>query len=394
MHQTPNVLNQYESIPTPKTLHQYMYYINTNANMHQTPNVLNRYQRQSILTPDVLHQYLQTYYMYYINTNANMHQTPICPMCHLQISQLEEYYASGLKKLEIHCYDHQDFEILPVTIGSGGFSSVSAARWNNTSTIFAIKKFVDNKEVYLTRIADGHQNIIRLYGVTKLDGKGKYSLVLEYAEGGTLRNYLRDITITFKWEDQLRFAKEIASAILWLHEKKEIIHGDLHPNNILIHKGTIKIADFGRSFEKGENCTATKIWGVIPYVDSKMLEMLIQKAPHVLTEKSDIYSLGVIIWELTSRKSPFNFEECNNQRCNYSLINIISKGTREKPVKETNDKFVLLYEKCWQHEPNDRPDIKEVISELNLINPENENVSIITLKKSKNVSTEDLCLPD
>ena len=54
-----------------------------------------------------------------------------------------------------------------------------------------------------------------------------YSLVLEYAEGGTLGKYLRDNTITFKWESQLKFAKEISSAILWLHVNKEIIHGDL-----------------------------------------------------------------------------------------------------------------------------------------------------------------------
>ena len=54
-----------------------------------------------------------------------------------------------------------------------------------------------------------------------------YSLVLEYADGGTLRRYLRDDTITFKWESQLKFAKEIASAILWLHVHNKIIHGDL-----------------------------------------------------------------------------------------------------------------------------------------------------------------------
>ena len=51
-----------------------------------------------------------------------------------------------------------------------------------------------------------------------------YSLVLEHADGGTLRNYLRDNTKTFKWE---KFAKGIASAILWLHYKNNIIHGDL-----------------------------------------------------------------------------------------------------------------------------------------------------------------------
>src|SRR6266498_3098001 len=96
-----------------------------------------------------------------------------------------------------------------------------------------------------------HPNIIQFCGITKLKGKiiylnnlylftlnvlftcfytldeTNYSLVLEYAEGGTLRKYLRDSTVTFKWENQLKFAKEIASVISWLHVDKGIIHGDL-----------------------------------------------------------------------------------------------------------------------------------------------------------------------
>ena len=58
-------------------------------------------------------------------------------------------------------------------------------------------------------------------------GEINYSLVLEYADGGTLGKYLRDTTITFEWDSQLKFAKEIASAISWLHVDKGIIHGDL-----------------------------------------------------------------------------------------------------------------------------------------------------------------------
>ncbi|CAB5350533.1 unnamed protein product [Rhizophagus irregularis] len=332
MHQTPNVLNQYKRqcasnakcITSPNVLHRYqlqIYYINTNSNVHQTPNVLHQYQHRcaSIPTPNILHQQ-----MYYIN----VHQTSICPICHLHISlrsQLEEYYANRLKILGIHCYDNQDLEILPVTIGSGGFASVSAARWNNTSTIFAIKKFVDNKEVYLTRIADGHQNIIRLYGVTKLDDKEKYSLVLEYAEGGTLRNYLRNSNITFKWEDQLRFAKEIASAILWLHNVKEIIHGDLHPNNILIHKDTIKLADFGRSLEKGRHGDNTGVYEIL-------------------------------------------------------------KGERVKPIPGTNVKYIELYQKCWEHEPDKRPDIVQVNSALSSI----DSSAIFNLEKCEDSKKIDI----
>jgi serine/threonine protein kinase len=61
--------------------------------------------------------------------------------------------------------------------------------------------------------------------VYSLDEKN-YSLVLEYADGGTLGKYLRENTATFKWESQLKFAKEIASAISCLHDHK-IVHRDL-----------------------------------------------------------------------------------------------------------------------------------------------------------------------
>ncbi|RGB26489.1 kinase-like domain-containing protein [Rhizophagus diaphanus] len=86
-----------------------------------------------------------------------------------------------------------------------------------------------------------------------------YSLVIEYAEGGTLGKYLIDNITIFKWENQLKFAKEISSAISWLHIDKGIIHGDLHPNNILIQKDTIKLADFGRSFLKGSDSNTDDI---------------------------------------------------------------------------------------------------------------------------------------
>ncbi|CAB4480036.1 unnamed protein product [Rhizophagus irregularis] len=145
-------------------------------------------------------------------------------------------------------------------IGFGGSASVYVANWKNTSTKYAIKRRVDDKEVYLTYLANSHENIIQFRGITNFEDDEKYSLVLEYAEGGTLGKYLRDDTLTLKWENQIKFAKEITSAILWLHVDKGIVHGDLHPNNILINKETIKLADFGRSYQKESDCYNTEVW--------------------------------------------------------------------------------------------------------------------------------------
>ncbi|CAB4436819.1 unnamed protein product [Rhizophagus irregularis] len=80
------------------------------------------------------------------------------------------------------------------------------------------------------------------------------------ADGGILGKYLEN-AIILKSEVQLKFAKEIASAILCLHANN-IIHRDIHPNNILIHERTIKLADFGRSCLQGSDVD-TGVFGTL-----------------------------------------------------------------------------------------------------------------------------------
>ncbi|RIA84165.1 kinase-like domain-containing protein [Glomus cerebriforme] len=297
-----------------------------------------------------------------------------------EVLRLEECGTDRLRILvdgetsqTIHYYDPQGFNNI-TEIASGGTSLVYAAYWKNTSK-FVIKKFVKSltkeviNEIYLTEMVNSHPNIIQFYGVTNLKGEINYSLVLDYADGGTLEKYLRDSAITFNWESQLKFAKEIANAISWLHADKGIIHGDLH---------TIKLADFGRSCLQ-ESDGYIKAYGVIPYVDP----ILFNNESH-LTKKSDIYSLGVLFWELMSRSSPFNFEKRNDHG---SIILGIYNGMREDRIQGT---------KCWRHEPDERPNIHQVISELKSINSGNNSVSNkfapsnVALQLKKGKTTEKL----
>ncbi|CAB5353533.1 unnamed protein product [Rhizophagus irregularis] len=136
-----------------------------------------------------------------------------------------------------------------------------------------------------------------------------------------------------------------------------------HPNIIRFY-GVTKLKDFGcsRLRQQGKDSfLPTKPRGIIPYVDPKILNNV---NGYDLNEKSDIYSLGVIFWELTSCSSPFNYETRND---NASIILKILDGEREKPIPNTNDKFVVLYKECWRQEPDERPDVHKVNSELNKI---------------------------
>ncbi|GBB98212.1 hypothetical protein RclHR1_03170008 [Rhizophagus clarus] len=235
------------------------------------------------------------------------------------------------------------------------------------------------------KIASFFPKIIRLYGVTKLQNELNYSLVLEYADGGTLGEYLRTNAEIFKWESQFQFSKEISSAVSWLHQNK-IVHGDINPSNILIHKHEIKLADFGCSRLQGDK-VSTRPRGTIPYVDPKFFYGF-----YDLTEKSDIYNLALVFWELTSSRSPFDYETKKND---LEIMFEILNGKRENPIPNTNSKFVALYQKCWKCEPDERPDIDEVISDLNsidVIKSENNKLSINfdSKESEKDASTKEL----
>ncbi|CAI2181517.1 17551_t:CDS:2 [Funneliformis geosporum] len=238
-------------------------------------------------------------------------------------------------------HESQDFKDVS-KIDSGGYAAVYLAHWKITKTKLAIKKFVENstKEIILNEIhimeimrrkVNFHPNIIRFFGITKLKEELNYALILEYADGGTLGKYLRDNAKTFKWKRQLEFANDMASAI--------------------------KISDFGCSCLQGSDTKAA--CGVIPYMEPKTFKDPLFK----LTKKSDIYSLGVLFWELTSCASPFNFESTVDIAIRFEIL----EGLRENSIPTTNSSFVKIYKRCWKPEPDERPDIVQVISELNSI---------------------------
>ena len=106
-----------------------------------------------------------------------------------------------------------------------------------------------------------------------------------------------------------------------------------HSNNILVHQNTIKLADFGLSRKLDELSNSNNIFGIVPYIDPQYFKD--QKA----NKKSDVYSVGVLLWEISSGKKPFDL-------CDSYPVVILSKildGKRETPVPGTPIDYVNIY---------------------------------------------------
>src|SRR5947207_5551009 len=115
---------------------------------------------------------------------------------------------------------------------------------------------------------------------------------MDYAEGGTLRNYLEENFSSLDWQDTYGLAFQLSSAIQYLHEKG-IVHKDLHSNNIYIQQNSIKLADSGLSKRIKD---ANKIsFGTIPYIDPQVVNSS-EREKYELNKKSEGYSVGDLFW--------------------------------------------------------------------------------------------------
>lgn len=195
-------------------------------------------------------------------------------------------------------------------IGVGGMANVYRAYDSIDDRTVAVKilrdEHMQNDEL-LRRFRNeskaiavlSHPNIVKVYDVS-FNEDIQY-IVMEYIDGITLKEYIEQQNV-LRWKEAVHFTVQILRALQHAHDKG-IVHRDIKPQNImLLADGTIKVADFGIArFARASQQTVTdKAIGSVHYISPE------QAKGDITDEKSDIYSVGVMLYEMTTGKLPFD----------------------------------------------------------------------------------------
>eukprot|EP01112_Ceratiomyxa_fruticulosa_P014571 TRINITY_DN4189_c0_g3_i1.p1 TRINITY_DN4189_c0_g3~~TRINITY_DN4189_c0_g3_i1.p1 ORF type:complete len:481 (-),score=105.34 TRINITY_DN4189_c0_g3_i1:104-1546(-) len=249
-------------------------------------------------------------------------------------------------------------------IGEGGYGKVYKGVWAGTKV--AIKKlrastkqedeyseFFDEVRI-MSKLR--HPNILQFLGACV---QSPHMFILtEFMDRGSLFDIIHDEKIDLTWPRRISLSKDIARGLLYLHTRKPaIVHRDVKSLNILVDnnwRGVV--ADFGFTKIKTKSMLSTRVGTPV------------WAAPEILrneryTERIDVYSFGIIMWELLTRQTPYHDV---NQGAIIGLVAFNKPGIRPTlpPPTPESDAYMRLMIECWDGEPGKRPSIDEVLRRL------------------------------
>lgn len=220
-------------------------------------------------------------------------------------------------------------------IGVGGMAVVYKAYDNIDDRIVAIKILKDEyltNEDFKRRFKNeskaiavlSHPNIVRVYNVSF--GDRLQYIVMEYVDGITLKEYIQQQGV-IDWKEAVHFTSQILAALQHAHDKG-IVHQDIKPQNImLLHDGTIKVADFGiaRFSRTDNNTTSENAIGSVHYISPE------QARGEMTDDKADIYSVGVVLYEMITGQLPFQ----SDSAVSVALMQLQNDPTRPRELVPT-----------------------------------------------------------
>ncbi|EPS64832.1 hypothetical protein M569_09945, partial [Genlisea aurea] len=258
-------------------------------------------------------------------------------------------------------------------LGTGTYGAVYHGKWRGSDV--AIKRikascFAGRPSERERLIADfwkealllsqlHHPNVVSLYGVVRDGPDGSVATVTEFMINGSLKQFLKKKDRTIDRRKRLIIAMDAAFGMEYLHGKN-IVHFDLKCENLLVnmrdpHRPVCKIGDLGLSKVKQHTLVSGGVRGTLPW----MAPELLSGKCNMVTEKIDVYSFGIVMWELLTGDEPYSDIHCA------SIIGGIINNTLRPEIPTWCDpEWKALMESCWGSDPPQRPSFSEISQKL------------------------------
>ncbi len=266
-------------------------------------------------------------------------------------------------------------------VGAGGMSDVYKAKDTILGRFVAIKVLkheYSEDRTFVTKFrteaqsaaALEHPNIVNIYDVGSENGL--HYIVMEYVEGITLKTYIEK-------KDQLSFKEAISISIqvargIEAAHNKHLIHRDIKPQNIMIStEGKVKVTDFGIARAASSNTISADVMGSVHYASPE------QARNGYVDGRSDIYSLGIVMYEMVTGRVPFDGDTTVAVALQHLQEEMTPPSTYAPSLPISMEKIIL---KCTQKNPDRRyQTIEELLNDLrrSLVNPDEDFVVIAPL---------------
>ncbi|XP_018568344.1 mitogen-activated protein kinase kinase kinase 13 isoform X2 [Anoplophora glabripennis] len=243
-------------------------------------------------------------------------------------------------------------------LGCGGQGAVFSGMLNSTPV--AVKKVSELKDTDIRNLRKlNHPNIVKFKGVCTQE-PSCYCIIMEFCPYGPLFNLLKNQKNVVTINRVVSWAKQIANGMHYLHTHK-IIHRDLKSPNVLIgDEEVIKISDFGTSRTwNGVSSEKMTFAGTVAWMAPEAIQ------EQACSEKVDIWSFGVVLWELLTCEVPYDGMEQS------AIMYSVGSGKLKPPIPTTcPDGFKLIMQMCWKLNPRERPSFKLICNHLEIASVE------------------------
>ncbi|EGC32892.1 hypothetical protein DICPUDRAFT_81310 [Dictyostelium purpureum] len=324
------------------------------------------------------------YSLDYLEKQSSLGQTQV--ICKAQLGgAIHETLSPRTTKVDINALafevaiNSQKFSLIPYEdlkfgpqLGSGSYATVYRGIWNNSEVAIKLLNLDDGQSANTTeRFREfrneahitgelRHTNTVSLMGVSV----NPFCLITELLQQGDLAKFIRNTAEPFSWNTVFKLSMDIAKGMSFLHScKPMIVHRDLKSANILLGGSSIetlvaKVSDFGLSIKPiGKEVKGRKVW------NWRWL------APEIMndqqyTEKIDVYSFAIVLWEIITRDLPFE-EYVDQLKWNSIIEDKIIKGLRPTIPDECPSEMKNLITDCWNGDPKKRPSFTAILDRLN-----------------------------